>query len=267
VGGLGHFLEDEGVATVQISLIREHTERIQPPRALWVPFPLGRPLGAPNQPDFQLDVLRHTFALLDAPSGPVLRDYPHDAPTAGDVEQWACPVSFAAPAPASEADALIQQLQAEARLLAPWFEEGRRLRGRTAVGNSGKGPEAIDEMLGIFGRFASNGTRDVPDGFAHAIPDAGVPGGGETPNLLRYLGDDIKAYYFEAAASQPGRAFPTPEELNEWFFLQTLAGAVFYRVRERLVETEDQSLPYNHRPSWVIVPAAMSSRRPDGVQA
>ena len=47
MGALGHFIEREGVPTAQISLIREQTAAIQPPRALWVPFMLGRPFGAP----------------------------------------------------------------------------------------------------------------------------------------------------------------------------------------------------------------------------
>ena len=58
VGGLAHYFEDEGLSTTQISLIRVHTERIQPPRALWVPFDLGRPIGAPDNPDFQTRVVR-----------------------------------------------------------------------------------------------------------------------------------------------------------------------------------------------------------------
>ena len=32
MGGLAHYIEDEGVPTTQISLIREHTEKIKPPR-------------------------------------------------------------------------------------------------------------------------------------------------------------------------------------------------------------------------------------------
>jgi hypothetical protein len=42
VGALGHFLEREGIPTTGISLVREHTEKIRPPRALWVTFELGR---------------------------------------------------------------------------------------------------------------------------------------------------------------------------------------------------------------------------------
>ena len=75
-------MEEEGVATTQISLIRMHSEKIHPPRALWVPFELGRPLGQPNDVPFQTRVLRACLGLLDAVSGPVLQDYPLFVPHA-----------------------------------------------------------------------------------------------------------------------------------------------------------------------------------------
>ena len=78
MGALGHYLENEGLPTVQISLIREHTEKIKPPRALWVPFELGRPLGVPGNATFQTEALRRTLALLEAPSGPLLADFPQE---------------------------------------------------------------------------------------------------------------------------------------------------------------------------------------------
>ncbi len=55
--------------TTQISLIREHTEKIKPPRALWVPFELGRPLGVPNDAAFQNRVITAALDLFEAPSG------------------------------------------------------------------------------------------------------------------------------------------------------------------------------------------------------
>ena len=76
MGALAHHIETEGVATAQISLIREHTEQIRPPRALWVPFELGRPFGPPNHPEFQTDVLRTVLDLFKKEAGPVLEDYP-----------------------------------------------------------------------------------------------------------------------------------------------------------------------------------------------
>ena len=85
MSGLGHLLEREGIATVCIALVREHAARMRPPRALWVPFDLGRPFGAPNEPAFQSEVLRAALALLVREDGPViLKDFPKDAPGQGE---------------------------------------------------------------------------------------------------------------------------------------------------------------------------------------
>ena len=65
MGGLSHYLESDGLATTQISLVREHSETMKPPRAMWVPFILGRPLGQPNDPAFQRRVLRGALELLE----------------------------------------------------------------------------------------------------------------------------------------------------------------------------------------------------------
>jgi hypothetical protein len=78
-------------------------------------------------------------------------------------------------------------------------------------------------MLGILARFATDGDMTVPDGYAHPMPQ-----------LLRYITDDVRDFYHEAAISKPGAAFPAPLDLLEWFFLTTVAGDVFYQVRNRL---------------------------------
>jgi hypothetical protein len=52
VSALAHYLQEEAVPAVTISLIRLHTEKVRRPRALWVPFELGRPLGAPRNEAF-----------------------------------------------------------------------------------------------------------------------------------------------------------------------------------------------------------------------
>ena len=72
---LSRALERAGLVTVGITLVREHTEKVKPPRALWVPFPYGRPLGAPNDPELQLGVIRAALDLYSAPGGPVLADF------------------------------------------------------------------------------------------------------------------------------------------------------------------------------------------------
>tara|TARA_B100000029_G_scaffold223160_1_gene221093 strand:- start:1855 stop:2805 length:951 start_codon:yes stop_codon:yes gene_type:complete len=216
------------IATVQISLVRPVTEATAPPRALWVPFNFGRPLGPPGRPDIQLEVLRSTLALVDQASGPALIDYNgEEGDDSVEDEAWSCPVTFPAPAPESEADALTAQLQQEAQLLRPWFDEGLRTRGRTSVGTSGKGADSVDEMLRVLARFAVDGEMAVPDGFSHPMPQ-----------LLRFITDDVRDFYNEAAISKPGSKFPTPQELLDWFFLETVAGEVFYQVREKLLAAD-----------------------------
>ena len=76
MGALAHYLEEVGLATTQISLVRPHTERIRPPRELWVSFELGRPFGALGDPVFQRWVIGKALGLLERKDGPVLEDFP-----------------------------------------------------------------------------------------------------------------------------------------------------------------------------------------------
>lgn len=64
VGLIQSVIEKMGIPTVSISLLREVTERVAPPRALFVDFPLGYPLGTPNNKAEQVRILRAAFALL-----------------------------------------------------------------------------------------------------------------------------------------------------------------------------------------------------------
>ena len=201
---------------------------MRPPRALWVPFPFGCPMGPPNCIGIQMDVLRKTLELVNEPKGPALKDYfCHVTDEPEEAAGWSCPVTFPAAVPGMEAEALIAQMKQEVLLLRPWFDEGLRQRGHTAVGTSGKDASHIDEMLEILVRFAVNADLRVPGGYAHPMPQ-----------LLRYIADDLRYFYNEAAISKPGAVFPVPDTLIEWFFLTTIAGEVFYRIKERLLATD-----------------------------
>jgi hypothetical protein len=61
--------EEEGIATVAISLIRPQTENTKPPRALWVPFELGRPFGPPGDAAFQRRVILAALGMLERDNG------------------------------------------------------------------------------------------------------------------------------------------------------------------------------------------------------
>jgi len=75
VGLIQRAIEYAGITTVSISLLREITEKIQPPRALFVPAPLGYPLGKPHNSELQTSILRAAFALLPRTDTPILETF------------------------------------------------------------------------------------------------------------------------------------------------------------------------------------------------
>ena len=224
MGALSRWIEEEGIATTQISLVREHTAAIRPPRALWVPFILGRPLGVPGDPAFQRRALLAALKLLDAESGPVLADYSEEAPAEDepDAGNVACPVSFTRPV---TDQGLAGELQREVAELAPWYELARRKFGRTTVTLSGLAPDAMAKFIAGF--VADHRTP----GFREEVPVA---------LALRLVTQDLKAYYLEAAAVQPGAR--TALDAREWFWRSTVAGQAFFRLRDACLAHPDDTV-------------------------
>lgn len=229
---LSHYIErgSEGrVATTGVSLIREHAEGMKPPRSLFVPFPLGRPLGSPDQPDFQRDVLQTALQLLETATETALADYPHDAPTSGD-DPWACAVALAPPEPANESEALRDQLVEEIRRLAPWHAESRKRRGRSTVGISGASLDQVEELATLLADFA---TGEEPS-------DGEIDWNHPMPMRLKFASDDLRALYHESATAQPGANYPTDADLNDWLFNQTLLGTVLRQIVGLMRESDDR---------------------------
>jgi hypothetical protein len=75
VGLAQQVIEARGITTASITLLADVTRRIRPPRALAVPYPLGFPLGGPNDPGLQTAVLRALLALLHRDDVPVLEPF------------------------------------------------------------------------------------------------------------------------------------------------------------------------------------------------
>ena len=63
VGLVGAELERRGITTVCLQFYRRVAEAVRPPRSLLVPFPLGVPLGAPDEPERQRAVLRRALSV------------------------------------------------------------------------------------------------------------------------------------------------------------------------------------------------------------
>jgi hypothetical protein len=64
VGLIQGALEEAGIASVSLTLLEEVTRKVKPPRALFVPFPFGYPLGKPHDPTLQRRVILESFELL-----------------------------------------------------------------------------------------------------------------------------------------------------------------------------------------------------------
>ncbi len=65
VGLAAAVLEKEGIATVAIQLLRMVAQKVQPPRALFVPFAHGFPLDTPDNPERQHAVIDTALSLLE----------------------------------------------------------------------------------------------------------------------------------------------------------------------------------------------------------
>lgn len=198
---------------------------------MWVPFELGRPFGAPNNPEFQTKVLKSLLKTLDAENGPVLTDFDEDAPLSPadmgtEQKGWACPIELQAPPPVTEGDssALEQAFLREINQLRPWYELSVEQRGRTTVGVSSLD---IDDnaryIMGFLGdEWPSSPSEDMTATVA-----------------LKHAFEDVRAWYSEAVTAQPGRISGTSEQVLHWFWHETTAGAVLQKLDTVCRDSDD----------------------------
>ena len=213
------------MAPASISLIREQSEAVRPPRALWVPFALGRPLGSADDPDFQKQVIRAALGMLATANEPTIEDYPVEAPVEAEPGEWVCPVSFAVPEDAS----ITARLVAEVTRLGPWSAETRAARGRTLFGVTGASVDQVEALARALGSIAEQG--DLSE-----APDVGIEWQFDMPLLVRHLADDLRTFYHEAIAAQPGPGAPNHAALNDWIFGGTALGDALQAVATHLTE-------------------------------
>jgi hypothetical protein len=206
VGALSHFLERQGIPTTGISLVREHTETVRPPRALWVTFELGRPLGIPDDAGFQRRVAKAALDLLARTDGPLIADYPEHIDEPADFTGWACPINLA---PAS-----VDSLAAEIDRLATWYDRSVAAQGRTTVGVSGLDMTAAGALVTL----ALDST----------LPPA---------QALKEALDDLRAYYLEAASAFPDAG--TAATRKKWFWEETRLAKAMLALQPRLAASDD----------------------------
>ncbi len=242
MSALGHYLEEEGVPTVAIALIRPQAENTKPPRALWVPFELGRPIGPPGDPPFQTRVLLAALGMLVEAGGPTrIIDFPDDDPRSRSDPAWQSSPTTA-PAAGELAHIIAYQFEAEVLSLGGAHERWVARRRRSTVGLSGL-------PIGEAARYVGDWLRGSPP----PSPRDGI----SAPLFLRYAVDDLKAYCLEAGGA--GGATPSSRQLSDWFWNNTATGAVFYALRDMLLSQENER-------SWQVVANFMvpAARLPRG---
>ena len=209
---LAHVFEAAGLATIVLSTIRPVAEKMAPPRALHCEFPLGRPLGKPQDLEYQHRVLADAFTLLERPSGPVLEDFA-DTIESADEAPLACTLP-----PRYDAD--LPAAVDEAKGLRPAYDRALSASGRTSVGRA-IGPDAIPDAIDAFVRIA--------EGAPWA--EAGLP------ILPMAVVHDIRAYYEELAV-ELADAPPGAWAAERWFYDQTQAGQVILEARRAMKKAE-----------------------------
>lgn len=177
----------------------------------------------PGDAAFQERVLIATLRLLESASGPVLADFPEDAPAtlrelaAGQV----CPIRYADDRENADiGTAFLREVEA----LQPWHDLARERRGRTTVGLSGL---SASSAAAVVASFLEGSAVSCFDGLS-----AGA--------TLKLVCEDLRAYYYEAAAARPGT--PDADAIQNWFWRDTAAGQVFLDIYRSCLGHPDKSL-------------------------
>ena len=203
---LAHVLEAAGIATVVLSSVRAMTEKVAPPRALHCEFPLGRPLGKPGDAAFQHEVIATAFALLAAPGGPIIADYPVTIEADDEPAACALPPRF---------DPALPPAVDEARGLRKAYDRALARRGVTSLGRV-IDADGVADALGVFDAIARGADWRT----------AGIPGGNTTA-----VCHDIRTYYEEASVELIDGPAPGGRAIESWYFEQTEGGRTVLAAR------------------------------------
>ena len=211
---LAHVYEAAGLATVTLGSVRKQIENAAPPRGLFCDFPLGRPLGKPNEPEFQHRVLAHAFSLLEA-TEPVLEEFP-EAIKEDTSEVLACPL------PPRSNEEMHPALD-EIRGLRPAYDRAVKQFGdRTGAGRTVSADD-IEKALSAFIRIAE-----------------GTPWGeAELPGMPPRVAQDIRAFY-EMAALGLSDHVPSAWSGARWFYDNTEGGKVILAARTAMKEAGEK---------------------------
>jgi hypothetical protein len=220
---IARVLENAGLSTTSISLVREHTEKVLPPRALFVPFPFGMALGRPHEPELQHRVLRAALELLQEPSGPVLRDFPDDEAVG---EEPGAPLQ----ASGVETEAKPADVAMETTQMRRYHEQWVERTGRTSVGLSKIPPTRFRGVVRFLEAFVAGGEADMAE----------RPREMPLHVFVRVCVDDLKAMYYEARmVMKPNE---TGADIARWFWGETALGGLIRQVKVKMEASDDPAM-------------------------
>jgi hypothetical protein len=259
-------IEAKGVTTVCLSLFRPFTEAAKPPRALWVPFPFGRPLGAPNNRDIQLKVIRTALNLLKRKQGLVFEELILTASEDHLDARHQTAGKSCGPKGCNFDEALSSQEERHTDQTIPPYSgdfEGvreelrslerhhvnylRQSNGRTQVGHSGVSPQTIQSAAEFIHKYVSKQAIEIPY-YAPKLPDTDRH---LKQNLfVRLCTDDLKAFCLESRLAEKGCS-ENAADYNDWLWLRSKVGGLISAARDRVIETTDRS----RDPNWILARA------------
>lgn len=211
-----------------IALVREHVEAVKPPRALYVPYPFGSPLGRPLDADYQHRIIGAGLTLVQEVGSPVLVDFedPHY------VEQRGAPAQYSEVSgrvgaekrsdvdPATETTRVRQYYQR-------WIEQRD---GRTTVGLTGIQPARFRGIIRFLEAFADGDDVDMRE----------RPADVTLGEWIRLCALDLRTMFSEARMAMVDAV--TSEEIDLWFWGETSTGYLLQRVKDAMDASGDETI-------------------------
>jgi len=65
VGLIQRVIEEQGITTVGVTIVRDYTEKVKPPRSVFLRWPFGHPFGEPFHHSQQRTVLQELFKAVE----------------------------------------------------------------------------------------------------------------------------------------------------------------------------------------------------------
>lgn len=171
------------------------------------------------------------LGLLDRPDGPVLEDFPEEAPPERGSDGAFLPPVRHFSLHKAPLETLGKIFHKEVSSLDSLYEKNLSVTGRTAVVTFGP-MEAYKRLEGLM----KQGDQDAR-GQSSALTE------------LRMASFDLKSFYYEAASG--GGPSVSYREVDSWFWDETAAGELLKRVRDRCLESEE---PLLQRLASALVP-------------